>query len=269
MAGLDRPGLFRPNLAETCRELQRTLAPRISYGDRRIEAFGETVAKEEAGGDLVDVVVDGRSTVAYVVDVSGHGLRAGVMMAMIKAAIRYGLHAGHSLPQVLEQLNAILPGLKGSNMFATFAAVRFDESSEVEYVSAGHVPLLHYQHREAQVVAYSMPQLPIGLFAGSAYVSRQVAYEAGDVFALLTDGLVEAGAADDAEFGLERLARTMCGVASRPLRDMVEVTRAAVRNHAPQHDDESILFIRAGGADGGRWDWDKLFDRLETELTIQ
>lgn len=41
------------------------------------------------GGDLVDVVpVPDGSVFAYAADVSGHGLPAGILMGMIKTAVR-------------------------------------------------------------------------------------------------------------------------------------------------------------------------------------
>ena len=56
------------------------------------------IPKDDVGGDLADLVEDGRDVTAYVADVSGHGLRAGVLMGMIKTAVRYGLLLGQPLP---------------------------------------------------------------------------------------------------------------------------------------------------------------------------
>jgi len=52
-----------------------------------------------------------------------------------------------------------------------------------------------------------MPQFPLGLFEGFGYASRRVRYEAGDVFVLVTDGIVEAADGLDAEFGFEGTTR--------------------------------------------------------------
>jgi putative transposase len=45
---------------------------------------------ELVGGDLVDLVADTRGAFAYVADVSGHGIPAGVLMGMVKSSVRQG-----------------------------------------------------------------------------------------------------------------------------------------------------------------------------------
>jgi serine phosphatase RsbU (regulator of sigma subunit) len=253
----------------SCREAQRLLVPRVVYRDARLEAYGESVAVEELGGDLVDVGQACGCSVAYIADVSGHGLRAGVLMAMVKAVLRYGLQAGQPLTEVLQTLGAIMPGLSDANMFATFAALRFDDSDEVEYMSAGHVPLLHYRRRLGVVMTYSMPQLPLGLFAGHSYASRRLRYEPGDLFALVSDGVAEAGAQEEGEFGMERLADILSAQAGWPLCEIAGAVRRALREVARQHDDESILLIRGRPLDASGGNWDMLLRRLAMELTLQ
>jgi serine phosphatase RsbU (regulator of sigma subunit) len=73
--------------------LQAALVPPVLYSGNFIEAFGRSVPKAEVGGDLADLVSHGQDVIAYVMDVSGHGIRAGVLMGMAKTAFRYGLFA--------------------------------------------------------------------------------------------------------------------------------------------------------------------------------
>ncbi len=115
-------------------EMQNTLVPPVSYKDAAMEAHGKTVPKDEVGGDLVDLVSDGRNVIAYVADVSGHGLRAGVLMGMAKAAMRYGLLLRQPLTRLLADINSVLGTLKEPNMYLTLAVLRFDGSQEVEYI---------------------------------------------------------------------------------------------------------------------------------------
>jgi serine phosphatase RsbU (regulator of sigma subunit) len=110
------------------RAIQNTLVPSIAYRNMHVEAYGQTIPREEFGWDLVDLVAAGGDIIAYVADVSGHGLPAGVLMGMVKTAVRYGLHLGQALPVLLDSLNRVLPAVKEPNMFATFAGLRFDGS---------------------------------------------------------------------------------------------------------------------------------------------
>ena len=229
------------------RAIQNTLVPSVTYKDMHVEAYGQTIPREEFGGDLVDLVAAGSDIIAYVADVSGHGLPAGVLMVMVKTAVRYGLHLGQALPVLLDGLNRVLPAVKEPNMFATFAGLRFDGSNEAEYISAGHVPLLQYRRRHKDIVRCSIAQFPLGLLEGVAYVSGRVQYEAGDVFVLVTDGVVEAAAADgrEGEFGFQRLEQILCDLAGRPLSQILDEALAAVARHGTQEDDQTLLLVRA------------------------
>jgi serine phosphatase RsbU (regulator of sigma subunit) len=226
--------------------IQNTLVPSIAYEDKRIEVYGQTIPKEDLGGDLVDLVTAGHDIIAYVADVSGHGLRSAVLMGMVKTAVRYGLHLGQALPMLLDGLNRVLPAVKESNMYATLAGLRFDGSNEAEYITAGHVPLLQYRHRQRDIVCCrSTAQFPLGLFEDAGYMSRRVRYEVGDVFVLVTDGVVEATDEHEGQFGLERLEQILCDSAERPLSEIFEAALAAVTRHGIQQDDQTLLLVRA------------------------
>ena len=163
-------------------EMQRTLVPPLCYRGDCVEAHGQCIPKDEVGGDL---------------------------MEMIKTAMRYGLLLQRPLGNLISDLNRLLPQVKEPSMFATLAALRFDGSNEVEYVSAGHVPLLHFRKRTNDVITHHAQQFPLGLLPGHAVVTRRIPYEAGDVFVLPTDGALELGEEPDAEAGLAVLARTL------------------------------------------------------------
>lgn len=265
-------------------DIQNTLAPPITYAGASLEAHGQSVPKDELGGDLVDLVADGPNITAWIADVSGHGLRAGILMGMIKTAVRYGLLLGQPLAKLLDDVNRVLPAVKEPNMYATLAALRFDGSNTVEYISAGHVPLLHYRRRHGDVVRYCTPQFPLGLFAGAGYTPRPIRCEAGDVFVLVTDGLVETGEERDAELGLERVADTLRSLVAHPLEEMVRRMHAEVEREGEQQDDRTVLVVRvtstndaADGAPARRGEapdfrealeagWRTLLDELAAEL---
>jgi serine phosphatase RsbU (regulator of sigma subunit) len=226
--------------------IQNILVPPVAYEDMHVEVYGQTIPKDDLGGDLVDLVAAGRDIIAYVADVSGHGLTAAVLMGMVKTAVRYGLNLGQALPVVLDGLNRVLPAVKEPNMYATLAGLRFDGSNEVEYITAGHVPLLHYRHRQGNIVrCRSIAQFPLGLFEGAGYMSRRVRYEVGDLFVLVTDGVVEATDNHEGQFGFERLEQVLCDSAERPLSEIFEAALAAVTRHGIQRDDQTLLLVRA------------------------
>jgi serine phosphatase RsbU (regulator of sigma subunit) len=245
LAGLRNAGYEPWRAPSSGAEIQNTLAPPITYSSPRLEAYGQSIPKEEMGGDLADLVTGGGDVIAYVADVSGHGLRAGVLMGMIKTAVRYGLLLGRPIAKILDDLNLVLPSVKTPNMFATLAALRFDGPNEVEYISAGHVPLLHYRRRSGDVVHHAMCQFPLGLFAAAGYAPQRIRYDAGDLFVLVTDGVVEAGDERDAADGFERLSQIVSDLADRALPEIAAAVNTEVARHGAQEDDRTVLLIRA------------------------
>lgn len=224
--------------------IQTTLVPPVARHDAAVEVYGRTIPSERVGGDLVDVVsADGRM-LAYLADVSGHGIPAGVLMGMVKTAVRQGLRFGQSLPALLDGLNRVLPAVKEPQMYVTLAALQFDSPADVRYIVAGHPPLLHYRHSKQDVIRCGMEQFPLGLFPDVAYASNRVCCGPGDIFALVTDGLTEVACARGEEFGLTRVEELLRQNAARPLPEIFEAVLAAVALHGAQQDDQTLLLVR-------------------------
>jgi serine phosphatase RsbU (regulator of sigma subunit) len=225
--------------------LQKTLVPTFSYRGTAVEAYGRTIPSTEVGGDLVDLVADPQQGVfAYLADVSGHGIPAGVLMGMVKSSVRQGLLARFSMPALLDSVNAVLPSVKEPDMFVTFAALRFDTSDIAEFTLAGHPPLLHFSQSAQRVSRRSMIQYPLGLMSAGGYLSEYVQFGPGDIFALVTDGLIETLNQKDEEFGLQRLEHLLLQNAARPLPEIFDSLIAAVSTFGPQKDDRTVLLVR-------------------------
>ena len=66
--------------------IQATLVPTLSLQVDRFEVYGKSIPSAEMGGDLIDAVERDGTLLAYVADISGHGLAAGQLMGMLKTA---------------------------------------------------------------------------------------------------------------------------------------------------------------------------------------
>jgi hypothetical protein len=224
--------------------IQKTLVPPLSYRGRGLEAFGCTVPSAKVGGDLVDLVSDGENVFAYLADVSGHGISAGILMGMVKSAIPQALRTPQSLPALLESVNAVLPAVKEPEMYATLAALRFHGSSQVELALVGHPPVLHYREESQDIRRYAMQQYPLGLVAKPDYVSVHVNCGPGDLFIVTTDGLAETVNAADQEFGLERIEKSIVAHVTESLPQIYDALMRAVSDFGEQRDDRTVLLVR-------------------------
>src|SRR5580704_6667583 len=224
--------------------IQAILVPTVSFQNARFELYGKSIPSAEMGGDLIDVIESDGGLVAYVADISGHGLPAGQLMGMLKTAMRLAVQLRQMPVAALESVDRVLPDLKEREMYATLALLRFDGSREAEYALAGHLPILHYRHGSRDTARLSMEQLPLGLIPGGSYASKRVIYSPRDLFLMVTDGITEVANARDEEFGLTRLQELVTQHATRALPEIWDLIMREVRQYGLQQDDQSLLLLR-------------------------
>ncbi|HEY7305090.1 MAG TPA: PP2C family protein-serine/threonine phosphatase [Bryobacteraceae bacterium] len=224
--------------------LQATLVPPLSMRTAWLEVEARSMPSSQMGGDLADAVACGDWVTCYVADVSGHGIAAGVLMGMVKTAVRMALLRGDALDGILRSLHGVLPGLKEPNAYVTVAGLRFREPRVAEYATAGHLPILHYRHKARATHRLSIEQFPVGMIPSADYHAATAECEHGDIFVMLTDGIVEVADARDEEFGSERIEELLSQNASRPLSEIADVMLRAATAHGPQMDDQTILLAR-------------------------
>jgi hypothetical protein len=226
------------------RDIHDALVPRVAVRTSGFEIQGAAFPASEVGGDLVDVVIRADRTLAYVVDVSGHGVPAGTLMAALKGAARMRLLKGASPDGLLADLNTVLLQVKRPHMFATAAALALGPEGEAAYALAGHLPLLHFRARRDAVERADQGGIALGILDAPAYGAAVVHLEPGDLLAVVTDGLTEVFDARDRELGLDGIAQVLRTHAEAPLESLFDRVLAAARAHGAQIDDQTLLLVR-------------------------
>jgi hypothetical protein len=224
--------------------IQATLVPTLSLQSDRFEVYGKSIPSAEMGGDLIDAVERDGTLLAYVADISGHGLAAGQLMGMLKTAVRVALQFRREPVAVMESADRVLPAVKEANMYATLALLYFDGSCEAEYSLAGHPPILHHRARTGDIARLGMEQLPLGLMPGGQYSSQRVSYSARDLFLIISDGISEVANGNDEEFGLDRLEHLLGKNAAQPLPQLGDLIMGEAKRHGVQQDDQTLLLLR-------------------------
>jgi phosphoserine phosphatase RsbU/P len=235
---------------EAAHDIQRTVVPPIAVSFSGYDLDGLSLPSEEVGGDLVDVVLlPDRSMLAYVADVSGHGLPAGILMGRVKTAVRTILLESWDDPALLlaslcDRLNRALPTVKEPQMYATLAAICLTPDGCVQYTLAGHPSIFHYQASIGSVHALTCHQLPVGLLPVDAYISHSLQMERGDLVAIATDSILEAANAQQEEFGGDRIATLLTQMSGQDLARVRDSIVSAAQAFGEQADDQTILLIR-------------------------
>ncbi len=235
---------FRINAEiELATEIHHVLVPAIDTTIAGYEFYGRSLPSGEVGGDLIDVAGSESNWVAYVADVSGHGVAPGVVMGMVKSAARMLLSSGDSPAHLMARLNEVIFPLKKSNMFVTFCFLAHD-GNKLLIGLAGHPPILHFSAAKNAVMQLQSPNLPLGVFPGGDFASFEIQAEQGDVFALYTDGFLEPENAAGEEFGLARLQAELQRHGRESLEVICKSLNEIVASHGVQLDDQSLLLVR-------------------------
>ena len=239
---------------QVARELQQSLLPSSLTTTEAVEMASYFEPSAAIGGDYFDLLkVDGRFVVV-VADVSGHGLSAGLRMAMLKAALVMLVEQRLPAHEVFERLNRLVregQGNVGARPLVTATLATFDpRNGSLELTNAGHVPT--YVLHDGAVEEIMLPSPPLGVL-GDRYARAELELVPGDLVVWLSDGLVETADSDGEPFGYEAVQRTLAGGGTAAqVRDRLLAAVAAHSKGAPPADDRTLVVLRylAGTAGG-------------------
>jgi stage II sporulation SpoE-like protein len=229
---------------ELAAEIHHVLVPAIAARVSDFEFYGRSLPSSEVGGDLIDLVQDDQGWIAYIADVSGHGVAPGVVMGMVKSAARMRLSFRKPEVGLLESLNSVLYPITKPEMFVTFAYLAWN-GERLEYSLAGHPAILHYHAATGQISEVACSNLPLGMFDGQSFVTGTVGCAPEDLFLLLTDGLLEVTDKQGDELGLEGVKAVISEHGGDPLDAISQALLAGARAHGQAADDQSLLLVRS------------------------
>lgn len=225
-------------------EIHRGLVPDVCTTMGDYEFYGRSIPSGEVGGDVLDVIDMDGSWFAYVADVSGHGVPAGVLMTMVKSAARMRL-ASTGAEAFLEKMNDVLAPLSAPTMFTTLASVRHCGDGRLELGSAGHLPALHYSSALRAIQKCFVINFPIALFNEHLeFATLQIECEPGDILALLTDGFTELSNRSGEELGFVPLESLIVEQANGALCEIAQSIYDLAHSYGKQTDDQTLLLIR-------------------------
>jgi hypothetical protein len=228
---------------ELATEIHHVIVPPIEAKLGQYEFYGRSVPSGEVGGDLIDVAGTEEQWVAYVADVSGHGVAPGVVGGMVKSAARMLLSSDEDSTHLMPRLNEVLYPLKRPDMFVTFCFLS-TMGDRLRVGLAGHPAILRFSAKTNLVTPLEGPNMPLGILPSGEFTTSEVPLEGGQVFAMYTDGLLEAANAAGEEFGLKRFQVELEKHGKEPLDTIYQSLQESVARHGAQFDDQSVLLVR-------------------------
>ena len=230
LRSLERQRLMTLDVKQA-QEVQQVILPeaRLTLPGLLIES--EYRPAREVGGDFFQIIPNGVDGSLLIVagDVTGKGLKAGMLVALLVGAIRTAADVCTDPDLILRALNKRLLGR--SNAQATCLALTIARDGEVVLANAGHVP----PYRNKEMIAME-GALPLGMVDGAEPSVMRFQLVEGDTLVLMSDGVVEATDANRRLFGFERVAELL-----RTATTAAEIASAA--QEFGQEDDVSVIYL--------------------------
>ncbi len=237
---------------QIARQLQRELLPKASPDLPGYGFAHSSRTANDIGGDYYQFqrLPDGRMAIV-VADASGHGMAAGLLMAVANATLYLALELDPSPVAVSNLLHRAIWRTGDRRSFLTlFYALLDPASGDIEYVCAGHpFPLL--RRASGEIEEPSLGSFPLGMRETAKPANGRLHLAPGDLLLLFSDGLFEGVDRGGQAFGFERLRAALTG--GGEARRTHEQILAAFERHVasePLADDLTLLVVErlpAGG----------------------
>jgi serine phosphatase RsbU (regulator of sigma subunit) len=163
------------------------------------------------GGDFYDFIeLDDGCQVLLVGDVTGHGLHASVVMALVYGFIHRAVREVCSPYEVVYALNRCLRQFaqrseKLDHFFSTtlFFGIIDPQSKSMSYVNAGHPAGL--VKRQGELLRLPATSHPVGYFEKAEFQVDSFQFADHDRLLLYTDGVIDSSNPQGEMYGVERL----------------------------------------------------------------
>ena len=223
--------------------IQKALLPQSFPEHADIDLYATQTPARDVGGDLYDYFVHEGCLVFCIGDVSGKGVPAALLMAVMKSMFRSEAHRADSAAGIVETMNRNLgEEYKGGDFVTMFVGILDLKTGFLDYCNAGHeAPLVAGRPLDVK------RNLPVGALSDWNYEGQQTQLKSGDMLFLYTDGLSEAKNSTGELLGRKRVQQIVSEHAIDTARQLVGVLEVEERYHAgdaEQNDDITMLAIR-------------------------
>ena len=223
--------------------IQMALLPQSFPDHSDLDLYATQTPARDVGGDLYDYFVHDGRLVLCIGDVSGKGVPAALLMAVMKSMFRSEARRAGSAVEIVETMNRNLCEEYTGGEFVTMFVGFLDlNSGRLDYCNAGHeAPLVSGRLLDVK------RNLPVGVLSDWSYEGEQTQLKPGDMLFLYTDGLSEAKNNAGELLGRKRVQQVASEHATGTARQLVELMEADVHRHADdaeQNDDITMLAIK-------------------------
>jgi sigma-B regulation protein RsbU (phosphoserine phosphatase) len=219
-------------------ELQQALMPSVyptfpasaAQGAMRLRFYHRYLPASMMGGDFFHIArLSGETAGICICDVMGHGVRAALITAMLRALIETHAAEAADPGRFLTKLNIEFTKIlkqTGTLVFATvlYSVINIRER-DARFASAGHPVPLHVRRATGEVhpVTFSKASYgpAIGIIPNAHFKTTETKLTPGDFLLFFTDGVIEVENKDGNDFGIEGLRQSVRANLDQPTEPLL------------------------------------------------
>ena len=207
------------------------------------------------GGDVYYLTscASGRITRILLADISGHGEAASELAISLRDSLRKNVNT-ISQSRFVETMNRKFNETSETGEFATaVVATYFEPSKTLTIALAGHPNPMIYRSTKRKwdfldgedVAENVMGNLPLGVVSKSAYPSRRIKVEMGDMFLLYSDAFIESMKDEENYLGIQGVVDQLNSVSDQRLDQVIPQLRKNIRAISRENlkDDDATLIV--------------------------
>jgi sigma-B regulation protein RsbU (phosphoserine phosphatase) len=205
---------------------------------------------EQIGGDFYDFFSTKDGLNFLIGDVSGKGISAALLMAIVVPAFRTESDRNTLTPLVLNGVNRVvldnIDRFSGVHVTAFFGS--FDTNTKsIDFCNAGHIPPCVFRKSTRSFEWLEGQGYPLGIFDDINGKTGQVPIEKGDILFLFTDGFLEAKNMEGKVFSKDHLLDLILKYSEYDAQSILEKLFEEVLlflNDSIQKDDATLAVLK-------------------------
>jgi serine phosphatase RsbU (regulator of sigma subunit)/ligand-binding sensor domain-containing protein len=228
---------------EEARQLQLSMLPKVLPQLPNLDIAVYMKTATEVGGDYYDFIVglDGSLTVA-IGDATGHGMKAGTIVSMIKALFASG-GSKLSMKIYFEESSNALKGIELGRLMMAFMMIKI-KSNRIEIANAGMPPLYVYRNKTKEIEEILLKGMPLGALKDFPYEILETEITPGDILLMLSDGLPELKNEKNEQFGYEKVKEIFKSAAESTPEEIIGILKDESMKWSNDNEpDDDITFV--------------------------
>ncbi len=234
---------------EEARKFQLSMLPNNVPSVPYLDIAAYMKPATEVGGDYYDFHSNGNGSLTVAVgDATGHGMKAGTMVATTKGLFSASGSSMESL-EFFELCTRTIKEMHLGNLYMALMIARIHQG-KMTVASAGMPPILIWRAATNSIEDIVLKGMPLGAHAGFPYAERETLLEPNDAVLMMSDGFSELFNHQRELIGTARVKELFKETADQSPNVIIDhLTNEGEkwRNGEPVHDDITFVVLKVTG----------------------